>query len=110
MIHSRERSHTNLVTPSALFIHDALPILACAAFVRGSTSLATGEINSTSTLVLPGNWPARSDDRLTRTIAHELGHTVGLGHNGCGVSDSLSPVEARVHLPRNRRDQFNIDA
>jgi hypothetical protein len=61
----------------------------CAEFDRGSAPATTGEINSTSTIILPPDWSSRSDDRLHRTFAHELGHSLGLRDNSGATSNSV---------------------
>jgi hypothetical protein len=70
-----------------------LPSNACARFDPTSINLSTGAIQATSNLLLNQTyWPSASQDRLKRTIAHELGHGLSLDHNTCAIADSLMSI------------------
>jgi hypothetical protein len=64
----------------------------CAVFTPSSINLSTGEIQAKSTMILRDTWANATDDRLQRTVAHELGHAFGLNHNACNVPDSIMSI------------------
>lgn len=53
------------------------------------TSDTNGVATSPSTIKLPSAWTTRTGDRNRRTIAHELGHLLGLGDNSCSSTNSV---------------------
>jgi hypothetical protein len=63
----------------------------CAESSPGNTNSA-GEFTTESTITLPTSWQTRSSDRNKRTVAHELGHLLGLNHNDCSTSDSVMSI------------------
>jgi hypothetical protein len=68
---------------------------ACAEFTRGTTNQSTGAIESASTITIPTNYTPNA--RLQRTIAHEIGHALGLDHyTGTGSCSKSNSVMAPV--------------
>jgi hypothetical protein len=63
----------------------------CAQY-SGLPDVTTGEIRSSTLQLQAAYWPNASQARLTRTIAHELAHALGLDHNKCALTNSLMSV------------------
>lgn len=63
----------------------------CAETTPGTTNSA-GTFTSESTVTLLSSWRTRTADRNRRTMAHELGHLLGLDHNACGTADSVMSI------------------
>jgi len=59
--------------------------------------LSTGEFNLPSTITLPTDFASRSSARLRRTLAHELGHLLGLDEydgSQCSPLDTATPANS----------------
>jgi len=78
-------------------------IAGCAAWQGGLPNYSTGEItSSSSTMKFPAaTWANASDERLRRTINHELGHGLGMEHNhpqnnqpGCTGAESIMGAQS----------------
>jgi Matrixin len=67
-------------------------LMGCAAITPTSINLSTGEWQADASLELAESWESASDERLQRTVAHELGHAFGLAHNDCDTEDSLMSI------------------
>ena len=65
-------------------------IQGCADIAPSSINLTTGIIQGVSTMRFPADtWSKATDTRLQRSVAHELGHILGLNHNLCSVANSI---------------------
>lgn len=65
----------------------------CAALVGGTPNYSTGEMVASSTMKLPAStWDDASAARLQRTVAHELGHALGMNHNTCTGNQSVESI------------------
>jgi hypothetical protein len=65
---------------------------ACASLDGGTLNLTSGAYSSNPTIHMPTNWRDRAANRNRRTLAHELGHTLGLDHNNCNPNYSVMAV------------------
>ena len=64
----------------------------CGSFTPSSINLSTGGIQAMSTMRLLTTWENATDERLQRTLSHELTHGLGLNHNTCQNDHSLQGV------------------
>jgi hypothetical protein len=62
----------------------------CAVTNPGAASFGSdGTLSTPSTIRLLTGWTGNPVLRQRRTVAHELGHLLGLNHNDCATSDSV---------------------
>jgi len=63
----------------------------CAVTAPGAID-SDGTLTTPSAITLPSAWRNRTVERNQRTVAHELGHVLGLNHNSCAVGDSIMSI------------------